>query len=81
MGLLAKEFEQIAVIHIEAEIARGGVEIGTVNEQGNPFTWQEMHGARPLEAASGTSRKACWPDKEGEPGRSRSKSSQFLAEL
>ena len=43
MGFLAEELQQVAIIHVEAEIARGRVEIGAVDEQRDALGGQEMH--------------------------------------
>src|ERR1019366_8231354 len=39
-----KILQEVAIVDIEAEVARGGVEIGAVYEQSNTLVWQEMHG-------------------------------------
>jgi len=43
VSLLAEEFQQVAIVDVEAKVARSRVEICPVYKQTHTFCWQEMH--------------------------------------
>ena len=50
MGFFTEIFQKIAIIDVEAQIARCGVKIGAIDKQSGALGRKELHGSGLLEA-------------------------------